>query len=87
MPVPKRKLSRSRRDSKHANKHIIPKSPAHCTNCSEPVTPHCACEGCGFYKGRKIMAMTRTERTTKRSEIKAKESKDTGSQSGEVDVA
>lgn len=33
------------------------------------------------------MAMTRSERTTKRADSRAKSSKDAGSQGGDVDVA
>jgi large subunit ribosomal protein L32 len=70
MPVPKRKLSRARRDSKHANKYIRPQSFAACSNCSVAILPHIACAECGFYKGRKVMS-TKTERAVKRAEVRA----------------
>ena len=65
MPVPKRKRSRARRDSRFANKFIKVKSFASCSNCSAAITSHKVCATCGYYKGRKIMA-TKLERSTKR---------------------
>jgi large subunit ribosomal protein L32 len=65
MPVPKRKMSRARRDKKHANKHIIPKAFTFCSHCSEPQMPHQICSHCGFYKGVKVME-TKKDRLVKR---------------------
>jgi len=65
MPVPKRKRSRARRDSRFANKFIKVKSFASCSNCQAAITSHKICGSCGYYKGRKIMA-TKGERTAKR---------------------
>ena len=57
MPVPKRKLSRSRRDMRSANKHITPQPFALCQHegCKAPLLPHRVCTGCGFYKGVKVL--------------------------------
>jgi len=55
MPVPKRKVSRSRRDKRSANKGLSPKTVASCQTCQEPVMPHCVCIKCGYYKGEKIL--------------------------------
>jgi large subunit ribosomal protein L32 len=59
MPTPKRKTSKSRRDMRSANKHLIPQAFAICHNngCTEPTLPHRACRGCGFYKGTKILSI------------------------------
>lgn len=67
MPVPKRKRSRSRRDKRFANKGIKARSFGSCQNCQEVVQPHAACQGCGFYRGRKIFT-TKAERSQKRGE-------------------
>lgn len=58
MPVPKRKLSRRRRDMRSANKHIVPKVFAMCPqeNCSSPIMPHKVCDKCGFYKGISVVS-------------------------------
>lgn len=55
MPVPKRKRSRARRDSRHANRGLKLTSFATCTECSFAVAPHTACKNCGYYKGAKVM--------------------------------
>jgi large subunit ribosomal protein L32 len=69
MPVPKRKRSRARRDSRFANKGLKVKSFAGCAQCSEPILPHQACKNCGFYKGKKVVA-TKIERAVKRGEAR-----------------
>ena len=70
MPVPKRKRSRARRDSRFANKGIKVKAITGCANCKDPITPHAACQNCGFYKGVKVL-VTKTERKAKRLTLKA----------------
>ena len=70
MPVPKRKRSRARRDSRFANKGIKVKEIAQCQNCKVPLTPHVACTECGFYKGVKVLA-TKADRKVKRLALKA----------------
>jgi large subunit ribosomal protein L32 len=65
MPVPKRKRSRVRRDTRFANKGIKPKAITACSNCSQPLVPHVACKGCGFYKGAKVLK-TKADRAAKR---------------------
>lgn len=72
MPVPKRKRSKSRRDKRFANKGLLEHAITRCKNCQEPLTPHQACKGCGFYKGAKVIA-TKSDRAVKRTETKSKE--------------
>ncbi len=55
MPTPKRKLSRSRRDMRSANKGIKPKAVAACQTCQAPIATHKVCSECGYYKGVKIL--------------------------------
>ena len=71
MPVPKRKRSRARRDSRFANKHQYEGAVTLCLQCSEPIRPHVACLKCGYYKGEKLFA-TKGERVIKRTELRAK---------------
>jgi large subunit ribosomal protein L32 len=81
MPVPKRKRSRTRRDTRFANKGIKPKQIASCPQCKSPIAPHQVCKECGFYKGVKVIS-TKVERTVKRAElqqVKAKKAKKTES--------
>ena len=55
MPTPKRKVSKSRRDMRSANKGLKIKSIAACQTCQSPTMPHQICKECGFYKGVKIL--------------------------------
>ena len=82
MPVPKRKRSRARRDSRFANKGVKVKSLGACSNCQAPALGHTACKECGFYKGVKVLA-TKNERAVKRMEIRsAKQAKTSDQESG-----
>lgn len=75
MPVPKRKRSRARRDSRFANKGLKVKSLAECKNCKAASLPHQVCKECGHYKGVKVLK-TKAERTMKRTEVrKAKQAR------------
>ncbi len=70
MPVPKRKRSRARRDSRFANKGIKVKAITSCATCKDPIVPHTACKNCGFYKGVKVLT-TKADRKVKRLAVKA----------------
>ena len=56
MAVPKRKVSRSRRDKRRSNVCKLD-TPAFsvCPQCGELKTPHRVCGNCGYYKGREII--------------------------------
>lgn len=75
MPVPKRKRSRARRDSRFANKGLALKPFTYCSNCKKAVSPHTACPECGFYKGEKIMT-GKLERGLERKEKQEKLAKE-----------
>lgn len=70
MPVPKRKRSRARRDSRFANKGMEVKSFSLCSNCQEALPGHQACNFCGFYKGRKVLE-TKMDRALKRHQTRS----------------
>ena len=88
MPVPKRKLSRKRRDQRSANKGIKPKSLASCQTCKAPTMPHQVCADCGYYKGVKVLR-TKTDRLYTRGlarearEVKARAMNPESGQTGE----
>lgn len=69
MPVPKRKVSRSRRDKRSANKGIKPKQITGCQTCQAPIAPHQACQECGYYKGAKVLR-TKLERMETRGKLR-----------------
>lgn len=58
MAVPKRRHSRSRRDKRRAHDALSLPAQSYCPNCQEPKIPHHVCTSCGFYKGRKVLAVS-----------------------------
>ena len=52
MAVPKRKVSKARRDKRRSNVWKLD-APAlsRCTNCGALTSPHKVCSNCGYYKG------------------------------------
>ena len=56
MAVPKRKVSKARRDKRRSSvwKLTAPQLVA-CPNCGELIMPHRACPACGQYKGRVVL--------------------------------
>jgi large subunit ribosomal protein L32 len=67
MPVPKRKTSKQRRNLRNASKGVKKRIFAECKNCEQPIRPHAACTGCGFYKGVKVIE-TKADRAVRRVE-------------------
>ncbi len=58
MPVPKRKTSKSRRDKRRShNSKLASPGVILCPNCKEPTQPHRVCAKCGYYKGKKYLAV------------------------------
>ena len=56
MAVPKRRVSKARRDKRRSNVWMLP-VPAFskCTQCGELKQPHRVCPNCGYYKGKEIL--------------------------------
>ncbi len=67
MPVPKRRLSSSKRDMRRSQHdkvsapHVVP-----CSNCSAPSLAHRVCPTCGHYAGRSVVSQ-RSEEATEES--------------------
>lgn len=57
MAVPKRKVSKARRDKRRSQVWKL-SAPvfSRCTNCGELKLPHRVCGNCGYYKGREVIA-------------------------------
>ena len=55
MAVPRKKVSRSRRDKRRS--HHALKSPVtvECSQCGEPKRPHHVCPACGYYRDREVV--------------------------------
>jgi large subunit ribosomal protein L32 len=69
MPTPKRKTSKSRRDSRSANKGLHPKAIASCQTCQAPIATHKICAECGYYKGVKVLR-TKQDRKYQRAQTR-----------------
>lgn len=57
MAVPKKKISKSRRNQRRAHDALAPSSSAECSNCGELKRPHHVCGACGHYDGREVVAV------------------------------
>jgi large subunit ribosomal protein L32 len=58
-PLPKRKISKGRRDRRRAHDALTPRKLQACTNCGEMHLPHHVCQNCGFYNGREVVSVER----------------------------
>jgi large subunit ribosomal protein L32 len=58
-PLPKRKISKGRRDRRRAHDALKARKLVACTNCGEMRLPHHVCPNCGHYKGREVVSVER----------------------------
>ncbi|MBX3049409.1 MAG: 50S ribosomal protein L32 [Anaerolineales bacterium] len=58
-PLPKRKVSKGRRDRRRAHDSLQVRNTATCSNCGQTRLPHRACPNCGHYKGREVIKVER----------------------------
>ncbi|NUM44166.1 MAG: 50S ribosomal protein L32 [Anaerolineales bacterium] len=54
-PLPKRKLSKGRRDRRRAHDALKARNIVQCSNCGQMRLPHRVCPNCGYYQGREII--------------------------------
>ena len=55
MAVPKKKVSRSRRNMRRAHDRLTSQARGECPKCGELKRPHHVCSSCGYYDGREIV--------------------------------
>ncbi len=55
MAVPRKKVSRSKRDMRRAHDRLTHVNLTECSNCGELKRPHHVCEACGHYNGREVV--------------------------------
>jgi len=53
--VPKRKVSKSKRDKRRTHWKAEPPNIVVCSNCGQPKLSHRICPNCGYYKGRSVI--------------------------------
>lgn len=56
MAVPKRKVSRSKRNMRRSHHRLPHVNLAECSNCGELKRPHHVCQACGYYNQREVIA-------------------------------
>lgn len=54
-PLPKRKISKGRRNRRRAHDSVKPRALIVCSNCGEKHLPHRVCANCGHYDGREVL--------------------------------
>ncbi|HEX2999651.1 MAG TPA: 50S ribosomal protein L32 [Armatimonadota bacterium] len=62
MPLPKRKMSKSNRDSRRTHWKLKPPEISECPRCHSPRLAHHACSNCGYYNDRLVTEVKATER-------------------------
>jgi ribosomal protein L32 len=62
VPLPKKKLSKGRRDRRRAHDALTSINLVQCSNCGEMRLPHTVCPSCGHYQGREVIAVEKEEK-------------------------
>ena len=57
MAVPRRKISRSKRDHRRGHIKIKEYALSKCSNCDSLIRPHRVCPECGYYKGVEVFVV------------------------------
>ncbi len=60
-PLPKRKVSRTRRNKRRAHDHLSLRHLVICDTCGEYKPAHEVCPNCGTYKGREVLPVEEDE--------------------------
>ncbi|MCD6169430.1 MAG: 50S ribosomal protein L32 [Candidatus Latescibacteria bacterium] len=55
MALPKRKVSKSRRDKRRNHWKLAAPNVVNCPHCSQPKLPHRVCPNCGYYGKREVI--------------------------------
>lgn len=55
MAVPKKKVSKSKRDMRRSHDSLGANAYNECPNCGELKRPHHVCAACGYYDGREVV--------------------------------
>ena len=58
MAVPKKKVSKARRDKRRANWKLVTPGLVKCPNCGEPILAYRVCKACGYYDGEQVIKTT-----------------------------
>lgn len=63
MAVPKRKVSKARRNTRNSNNFkVSAPTLVECSECHELKAPHKVCKNCGTYKGKKVVEVEKDKK-------------------------
>jgi len=62
-PLPKRKLSKGRRDRRRSHDSLTTANLVQCSNCGEMRLPHTVCSNCGQYQGREVIQIEKEKKS------------------------
>ncbi len=62
VPLPKRKLSKGRRDRRRSHDALVKTQLVQCSQCGEMRMAHTVCPNCGYYQGREIVSVAKEEK-------------------------
>jgi len=62
VPLPKRKLSKGRRDRRRAHDAMQAVNLVQCSNCGQMRLPHNICPNCGYYQGREVIQVEKEKK-------------------------
>lgn len=57
MPHPKRRMSKTRTAKRRTHYKAVASTTSTCPQCSSAKLSHAACPSCGYYNGRKVLAV------------------------------
>ncbi len=55
MPVPFRRVSKTRKAKRRTHQKAEMPTTLMCTNCGSNIKPHTVCAKCGYYKGKQVI--------------------------------
>lgn len=74
MPHPKKKTSKAAKNQRRSHHALKPISLIKCKKCGKSIKSHTVCDGCGFYKGKEYIDMTK--KLPRKERIKVKKAKE-----------
>jgi len=65
---PKRRHSKGRKGKRRASIHLTNPKFMVCSNCKQVTLPHMVCKKCGYYEGKRVIAIkTKKDKTDKQN--------------------
>ncbi|MBW6440821.1 50S ribosomal protein L32 [Patescibacteria group bacterium] len=76
MPHPKKKTSKAAKNQRRSHHALKSINLIKCPKCEKAIKPHTVCDGCGFYKGKEYIDMTKKLPRKQRAKIEKKKVKE-----------